>query len=237
MVGYVLDGLAPLCTHAEDFYPVVPALPSHSWWEECEESQWRVSLKCHGFAVCKWNALSVTETRISIPESLWEYLLNGSEVIWKPCLSVHHEVDMQALGHSSFQDKGLLSAGRTSDLLCTSPLYGYLGQSLLPWSSIDFSVILRWRKALRCCWGVRLWLKGEYCDAMEKAEAMRKPHTEKSVQTSGYKKEFVLLWAIVCLTPSWRPPLIAVVMQWKVDFWKKKYILVCIITPVVSCVL
>ena len=85
---------------------------------------------------------------------------------------------------------------------------------------------------------MRLRLKGEYCDAMEKAEAMRKPHTEKSIQTSGYKKEILYFSEpIVCLTPSWRPPLIAVVMQWKVDFWKKKYILVCIITPVVSCVL
>lgn len=54
--------------------------------------------------MCKGNALSVTEMRISTSESLWEYLLNGREVIWKPCLSVRREVDMQELG--SFKTSG-----------------------------------------------------------------------------------------------------------------------------------
>lgn len=173
MFGCVLNGLALPHTHAEDFYPVVPALTFHSWWQDREESQWRVSVKCHGLAACKRNVLSVTETRITVFESLG--ILDGSEVIWKHCQTVACETDMQAhrrQGHSRFQKGGILSDILPADLLCMFPPYSYPGHTLLLQSPIDFSGILHWRKALHCCWGVQLWLKEEYWDVIEKDQAM-----------------------------------------------------------------
>lgn len=94
MNGSALDGLALPCTRAKLLFPVFPALPVHTWWEDSLESQQGVSLKSHGIAVSKGNALFGTET------GLLHLRVSGKTcltvVILKSCHSVLCQVNIHA---------------------------------------------------------------------------------------------------------------------------------------------